>query len=310
MISPSTSPTKPGTLYRERRRFTRDRRVPPLQLVGGTDADPGAGLEGPVVSRWDDITDHWITALQAAGRSKGTIRTYLCHLRKIRRLSPSGPEGVTTEDLRKILAHPKWTPETRKSVRTVIGTFFRWLHGEGYVEDDPSLRLDIVTTPPGVARPAPEDVIRDALLEADERLEKMILLGAYAGLRACEIAAVHAKDWDGNGLYVTGKGGKTRYVPIVRADLRRILTSADGYLFPGRIDGHLSAGYVTKLLSAGLAGPWTGHTLRHRCATQMYAGTRDLLAVGAVLGHSRPETTQRYVRQPMDALVAAVNAAA
>lgn len=32
---------------------------------------------------------------------------------------------------------------------------------------------------------------------------------------------------------------------------------------------------------------WTAHTLRHRMASVSYAGTRDLLAVGAVLGHSR-----------------------
>lgn len=42
----------------------------------------------------------------------------------------------------------------------------------------------------------------------------------------------------------------------------------------------------------------------------MYAGTRDLLAVGAVLGHARPETTRRYVRLPPDALISAVKAAA
>lgn len=299
-----------GTIRRERRPFTRDRRVTPLQLVGGTDVDPEAGEGALAVSHWDEIAEHWTTALLAAGRSKGTIRTYLCHLNKLRRIRPSGPEAVTTSDLRQILADGQWRPETRKSVRTVFGTFFRWLHGEGYIDVDPALQLDIVTTPPGVARPAPEDVIRDALLEADERLEKMIMLGAYAGLRACEIAAVHSDDWDGTGLYVTGKGGKSRYVPIVRPELRRILTDADGCLFPGQIDGHLSAAYVSKLLSRGLRGPWTGHTLRHRCATQMYAGTRDLLAVGAILGHSRPETTQRYVRQPLDSLIAAVTAAA
>ena len=262
------------------------------------------------MSHWDEILEHWRIAMAAAGRSKGTIRTYMCHARKVRRLSPEGPEPVTTDDLRRILANPRWTPETRKSVRTVFGTFFRWLHGEGYIDEDPALRLDIVSTPAGVARPAPEEIIREALLKADERVETMILLGAHAGLRACEIASVHSKNWDGSGLYVTGKGSKTRYVPIVHPKLRRTLTACDGFLFPGRIEGHLSAGYVTKLLSRALNGPWTGHTLRHRCATKMYEGTRDLLAVGAVLGHARPETTQRYVRQPVDALVAAVIAAA
>ena len=167
-----------------------------------------------------------------------------------------------------------------------------------------------VRVPAGVARPVPDDVLHEALARADERDRTMILLGAYAGLRCMEIARVHSRDWDGSGLYVTGKGGKTRYVPIVRMDLRRALSVCDGYLFPGQDGGHLSAGYVSKRLARALPAGWTGHTLRHRCGTAMYAGTRDLLAVGAVLGHARPETTRRYVRLPDDALISAVRAAA
>jgi integrase len=98
----------------------------------------------------------------------------------------------------------------------------------------------------------------------------MILLGAYAGLRCMEIARVHSRDWDGSGLYVTGKGGKTRYVPIIRMDLRRALSSCDGYLFPGQDGGHLSAGYVSKRLARALPAGWTGHTLRH-CHVRRYA---------------------------------------
>lgn len=103
---------------------------------------------------------------------------------------------------------------------------------------------------------------------------------------------------------------RTNNRPIIRMDLRRALTACHGYLFPGQDGGHLSAGYVSKRLARALPAGWTGHTLRHRCGTAMYAGTRDLLAVGAVLGHARPETTRRYVRLPADALISAVKAAA
>jgi integrase len=55
---------------------------------------------------------------------------------------------------------------------------------------------------------------------------------------------------------------------------------------------------------------WTTHTLRHRAGTRAYAGTHDLLAVGALLGHSKPETTMRYCMLPDDALWTVARAAA
>ena len=38
----------------------------------------------------------------------------------------------------------------------------------------------------------------------------------------------------------------------------------------------------------------------HRFATVVYAGTRDIFRVGRLLGHARPETTQRYVHLVVD----------
>lgn len=168
-----------------------------------------------------------------------------------------------------------------------------------------------VSVPASIPRPAPEDVIARALAEADTRVRAMIMLAAFAGLRCCEIAGVHTDNWDGESLYVTGKGGKRRYIPVVRDDVKALLRQAKrGYLFPGKIDGHLGAQRVSVLISRALPDGWTAHTLRHRCATKMFAGTHDLLAVGAVLSHARPETTQRYVQLPDDSLCAAIAAAA
>jgi len=109
-------------------------------------------------------------------------------------------------------------------------------------------------------------------------------------------------------VLVHGKGGKTRLVPLLPI-VTRLLEPRTGWAFPSPGGGHITPGHVTRLLSRALPAGWTGHTLRHRMATAAYAGTRDLLAVGALLGHSRPETTQRYVRLPDDALLAAVTSA-
>lgn len=129
------------------------------------------------------------------------------------------------------------------------------------------------------------------------------------GLRACEICRVHGRDYDGEMLIVTGKGNKRRLVPVVDPVIRMALTRSETYLFPGRIDGHLSPDYTARLLARALPGGLTGHQLRHRFATTAYRRTHDLLAVGQVLGHSKPETTKRYISVERDPLIAVVQAA-
>jgi site-specific recombinase XerD len=77
-------------------------------------------------------------------------------------------------------------------------------------------------------------------------------------------------------------------------DLAEELLNYDGYIFSGQIDGHLSAAYVSKLMSRELDGA-TGHQLRHRYATRAYQlGGNDIRAVQELLGHASVATTQIY----------------
>jgi integrase/recombinase XerC len=261
------------------------------------------------MSAWDNYTREYLTSLRAAGRRPLTVRLHAHYLRILAEHAPS-PQTVTLQVLERALARPSWAPETRKSARSVFAGFCRWMHGMGYLEADPSRLLRPVRVPEGQARPIPEAVLQRALGLADRRERLILLLGAHAGLRAGEIALVHTRDLVDDLLYVTGKGGKTRIVPIVDAELRDAIRDARGWLFPGRTDGHLSAGHVSVLMSRLLPGRWTAHTLRHRAGTRAYDGTRDILAVGRFLGHAKPETTMRYVQLPADALRAVARAAA
>jgi integrase/recombinase XerC len=275
----------------------------------GADLHLVTDTENASSNSWPVAAAEYTTAMRAAGRSSGTIRLHRHYLRHIARYART-PWRATTVQLTRALAVEHWAPETRKSARGVIVAFYRWGLLAGHVEVDPARAMAAISVPAGQPRPAPEVVLARTLRLTDDRTRLMVLLAAYAGLRCSEISRVHRDDLVSQTLYVHGKGGKTRVVPIGRADLLHAIRCADGWLFPGRTDGHLAPGTVVNLLSDALPGAWTGHTLRHRFATRAYAGTRDLLAVGAVLGHSRPETTQRYVLMPDDALVAAVLAAA
>lgn len=258
---------------------------------------------------WALALGGYFQAMAAANRSPGTIKLHRHYLAKLRD-AHRNPWAVTLADLTAMLSNPNWKGDAKKSARTVYRGFYRWAHGTGLIDSDPSLVLPVVSVPTGTPRPTPELVARRVMADPNRRIAFMAMLAGFAGLRAAEIAQVHSDDYADGLLRVHGKGRKIRTVPIVQADLAGMLDAVDGWAFPGRVDGHLAPGTVSRYLSDAIDGPWTGHTLRHRAATRAYAGTLDLLAVGQMLGHARVETTQRYVLVANEALAAALRAAA
>jgi len=260
------------------------------------------------VISWGEAIARYAEWLAAGRRSPGTIRLYRHYINQVARLAPT-PADVTPRALLRLVGTSRWSPETQKSARAAVVGFFAWAELEGIVDESPARRLPPVSVPPAVAKPAPDHVLEVALRSAAPRERLMLLLAAYAGLRCSEIARLHRDDLVDGFLYIVGKGGKQRVVPIEHPEILWGLRRADGWVFPNGLGSHLTPGHVTKLLSEALPDHWTGHKLRHRFATRAYAGNPDLLALGRVLGHSRPETTQRYVRVADEALLAVVRAA-
>jgi integrase len=181
-----------------------------------------------------------------------------------------------------------------------LRSFYRWARRAGLItfdpaEDSPSIRVELT-----LPRPASDAAVDAGMNARDPRVRLMTRLGNEAGLRCCEIVRVHSRDVMGRvgeySLLVHGKGGKQRVVPI-GDELARILLDADGWLFPGQIDGHLSAGYASKLISRAMAGAGTAHPLRHRAATAwLDSSDGNLRVVQELLGHASVATTQIYTQ--------------
>lgn len=273
------------------------------------------------------------TWLRAAGRSTQTVRLRRYWVaRMAQEVDASDPYAVTPGELIDWLAFGEWKPETRKAARASVVGFYRWAVEAERISPrrDPSRKLPKVSVPAGVPRPAPDSRLKRALWAANDRERLMVKLAAYAGLRRAEIAGVHPDhvDWQRLKLLVPGKGGRVRWVPLVDEladELRDELVRrrhgscgtgyrytrhirADGYFFPGRDGGPVSPDVVGKVLSRLLGGAWTGHTLRHRFATEAHSADHDLRAVQELLGHSKPETTARYTLVSDDAKRRAVDA--
>ncbi|WP_114363009.1 tyrosine recombinase XerC [Ciceribacter lividus] len=130
------------------------------------------------------------------------------------------------------------------------------------------------------------------------------------GLRISEALDLTPKAFDGDDstLRVTGKGRKTRIVPLLPV-VREAVESyvrlcpnhleADGALFRGARGGKLQPAIIQRemqrLRSAlGLPDSATPHALRHSFATHLLSGGGDLRTIQELLGHASLSTTQVY----------------
>ena len=266
---------------------------------------------------WDDAVAGWLTWLSAAGTSPATRRTRRSHVRSVaRHLGALTPADVTTSDLVSVLASPTYSPEHRRGLRSSLASFYRWAAYSHIVDDDPSAGLPPVRSVPATPRPATDEIWLKLLDTAEPRVRLMALLAGEAGLRRAEVARVHTDDLVGSvaapDLIVHGKGGKQRVVPITPSLAMKIRTACPdgGFVFPGQIDGHMSADRVGRLVAAAMGQGWSMHKLRHRYATRGYMVTRNLRAVQEALGHASVATTQRYTAVSASEIRAVSEAAA
>jgi integrase/recombinase XerC len=146
-----------------------------------------------------------------------------------------------------------------------------------------------------------------------------------AGLRIGEALGLRRGDAPKGGatMSVTGKGNKTRLVPILPAVADAIgdylaacphALTKDAPLFVGARGGPLSPrlvqGQMAKLRTAlGLPEHATPHALRHSFATHLLAGGGDLRSIQELLGHASLSTTQRYTKVDSARLLAVYDGA-
>jgi len=243
---------------------------------------------------WDHALGLWRREMRAAGLTTGTVRLRTAHVRQFGARHPGGPARVTRQHLIDWLALPR-SAEYRRSVRSSLVVFFAWAADVELVPSSPARRLPRARVPRGRPRPADDDVILAALAVAPVRTLLMLRLMSELGLRRAEAAAEHTQDVELLGLRVRGKGGVERVIPLPR-DLRALLSCLPpGPIFPGRDQGHLSPGYVGRLVSAVLPAGVVPHQLRHAAATAWHTRGLPLDVIRDLLGHASVRTTEIYV---------------
>jgi integrase/recombinase XerC len=254
--------------------------------------------------------DDYLTYCKAAGLSAGTLKIKRHYLDQL--AAHVDLLNATEADLVAWLSRDDWKPETRRSARSMARTFYKWAARQGLVDTDPSAYLPTVRVPQALPKPAGDDAFAQAMNDPDPKVRSMLLLATYAGLRRAEIANLRKDDITASHIYVHGKGGKVRKVPIhpeLADALAAQMQATEGpWLYPGRFNGPVHVDHVYRVIkrSTGGASP---HKFRHRFATNVYRGSHDLRSVQQLLGHSSPTTTARYVAVDDDAMTRAVMSA-
>jgi len=233
-------------------------------------------------------------------------------------------QNLTPADIRAFMAARRGEGlGSRSLMRQLAGTrsFARFLERNGKGKVGALAAVRAPKLPKTLPKPIPASAAKamaDADLRAGEAREPWVLardaavlaLLYGAGLRISEALGLKRRDVAGNpdALTVTGKGNKTRMVPLLPAVMRLIAdylalcpyaVPPDGPLFLGARGGPLSPRIVQLAMASlrgalGLPDSATPHALRHSFATHLLARGGDLRAIQDLLGHASLSTTQIY----------------
>jgi integrase/recombinase XerC len=237
------------------------------------------------------------------------VRAYLAFRRR-------GEDGLSARSLGQALS--------------AIRSFHAWLDRR---HDLPNAEVALVRgprQPASLPRPVSEDAARGLLAEAEgdpdlepwealrDRAVLMLLYGC--GLRISEALSLTRRDAPTpETLRITGKGSKTRLVPVLPvvreaveayAQAQPFALAPEEPLFRARRGGPLSPRHMQATVARlrgrlGLPETATPHALRHAFATHLLGAGADLRSIQELLGHASLSTTQKYTAVDAERLLAA-----
>jgi integrase/recombinase XerC len=278
----------------------------------------------------------WLSYLRAERRlSPKTLEAYARDLRQCltflsehwgAQVTLKGFAAIEASDIRAFMAMRRADDIAGRSLmRALAGlrSFGRFLEreGKGKVGALSAIRA------PKVAKSLPKPIQMAAakrLADADERAgeerdpwilarDAAVMALLYgSGLRISEALGLKRREvprpGEGDVLVVTGKGNKTRMVPVLQNVLALVQDYAaicpyplppQGPMFVGARGGPLSPRIIQLAMerlrgALGLPDSATPHALRHSFATHLLSRGGDLRAIQELLGHASLSTTQIY----------------
>ncbi len=265
-------------------------------------------------------------------RSANTCESYAFDLKSFFEFYSGELKDISKEVIRDYLSRLQDENKASASLSrhlSSLRTFFRYLKTHGELSFDPTVGIASRKkrrTLPSFFEVAVLKKLFDAL-EAKERTldtyfnsrdRALVELFYGAGLRLSEVntLTLEAVRFSDHFLRITGKGNKTRSIPMTPrasrileaylprresflSEVRRLDGKEEAHFFLNRFGKALTPRGIQMIfeklsLEFGLGATFHPHTLRHSYATHLLSGGADLRIVQELLGHSSLVTTQIY----------------
>lgn len=245
------------------------------------------------------------------GAARQTIRTRGKILRAYERDTAGSDDPA---DLEAWAFRSELAAWSRASYRGALKAYFAWEVHAGRRDGNPVDRVRRSPRVRSTPRPFSPREVRTILSApmGHRHLRAWLLLGLFAGLRVHETAKLRGEDFDGDTLFVCGKGGQEAFLPVhdriaeLAADY-----PATGAWFPGRAKGStikpdvISAATSRHLRVLGITGSY--HRCRHTYGTALLRSGASLRTVQELMRHESVTSTQIYTQVTDSERVRAIN---
>ena len=278
---------------------------------------------------WDEkIKDFEMFLRFERNFSENTLDAYIRDIRKLKDYSEQnleniGPDSISYENLQEyIFALSKQKFSERSQARWIssIKAFFRYLMEEEIRKDNPSSLLEGpklgLYLPDTLSLTDINKIIGAIEISSKKGKRNQCIIEVLygCGLRVSELIDIKISNinFKENYIKVTGKGNKTRFVPLanytaeliqeyikeIRSECK-VTKKHEDTLFLNSRGTNMSRVIVFLIIKeltdkAGVSKKISPHTFRHSFATHLLQNGADLRFIQEMLGHSSITTTEVY----------------
>lgn len=290
----------------------------------------------------ESTAEKFIKMLASEKKSKHTIANYsssignfIKHVRVHKGSSDFNFKETVFEYIDSV--NPGYSTNTINTRRNIIKSFVNYLSDRGYIEESFSRNIKLLRRDSSKTKEVLEPFEIEKLLEAANgdiseaagyniyhkvRNRLLLVMLLFTGMRRSELACLKWSDVNTrtNEISVTGKGNKTRVVPLRKEiryelmDFRELISEFEGrgysmntsYIFGSEHrnkrtkekDDHINPKTIEIIIAslvkkAGISKNITPHNLRHNFASYAVKSGMSIPTLSGILGHASPDITMK-----------------